>query len=146
MHPIPSFPLQRGRCKSIHSSLGPQRLYIHQQIRLVIRKHCGRSLLSTEFAWFQQTKYHSHLCWGHVVVIAIATYDHAVVVHHGPPCGACIWQACLSDVRASSFRASSGLESTFFCDFGLWAGLGSAKFATDGQSGKYLCTYRTLNF
>ena len=114
MHPIPSFPLQRGRCKSIHSSLGPQRLYIHQQIRLVIRKHCGRSLLSTEFASFQQTKYHSHLCWGHVVVIAIATYDHAVVVHHGPPCGACIWQACLSDVRASSFWALSGLEPTFF--------------------------------
>ena len=137
MHPIPSFPLQRGRCKSIHSSLGPQRLYIHQQIRLVIRKHCGRSLLSTEFAWFQQTKYHSHLCWGHVVVIAIATYDHAVVVHHGPPCGACIWQACLSDVQASSFRASSGLEPAFFCDFGLRASSGSAKFASDGWSGEY---------
>ena len=49
-----------------------------------------------------------------MVVIAIATYDHAVVVQHGPPCGACIWQACLSDVQASSFRASSGLEPAFF--------------------------------
>ena len=49
MHPIPtSSSLQRGRCKSIHSQLGcammgPTVLYIHQQIRLVIRKHCGRS-------------------------------------------------------------------------------------------------------
>ena len=35
------------------------------------------------------------------------------------------------DVRASSFLASGGLEPAFFLRFQLWAGLGSARFASD---------------
>ena len=53
-------------------------------------------------------------------------------------------RALINDVRASSFWASGGLEPAFFRDFGLWAGSGSAKFASDGRAGGYLCTYKNL--
>ena len=49
-----------------------------------------------------------------------------------------------SDVQASSFRALGGLEPGFFWDFGLRAGSGSAKFASDGRAGGYLCTYKNI--
>ena len=41
------------------------------------------------------------------------------------------WERDSSDVRASSFWASGGLEPAFILDFGLPVGLGSGKFASD---------------
>ena len=41
------------------------------------------------------------------------------------------WERDSSNVRASSFWASGGLEPAFILDFGLPVGLGSGKFASD---------------
>ena len=41
----------------------------------------------------------------------------------------------VSDVRASNFRASGGLEPSIFLKFGLRAGSGRAKFASDERAG-----------
>ena len=54
-------------------------------------------------------------------------------------------QEITSDVRASGFRASGGLNLSIFLNLELWVGSVSVKFALVGQSGGHLCTITGSN-
>ena len=54
-------------------------------------------------------------------------------------------QEITSDVRASGFQASGGLDLSIFWNLELWVGSGSVKVALAGQSGGHLCTITGSN-